>query len=95
MLLKFSFTSNTRDVFIFHLSSSNVLQKQACMCLRNLVARNQEHQQHFLELGAEDLLQHALTMPECHDEAKAALRDLGCQVALKELWKGEGRHLDQ
>jgi hypothetical protein len=26
---------------------------------------------------------------DVHDYAKAALRDLGCKVDLKELWKGE------
>ena len=31
----------------------------------------------------------ALTVPDCRDEAKAALRDLGCKVELMERWKGE------
>ncbi|XP_038077647.1 armadillo repeat-containing protein 6-like [Patiria miniata] len=62
-------------------------QKQACMALRNLVARSREQCQSILALGAEPLIRKALAC--CEDEAKAALRDLGCEVELKELWKGE------
>lgn len=68
------------------------LQKQACMAVRNVVARTKEYSSTFLDLGAEPLLRRAMTEHEsCHDEAKAALRDLECQVELKELWKGEGK----
>lgn len=28
---------------------------------------------------------------DCEDLAKAALRDLGCEVELKELWTGTGQ----
>ena len=70
------------NVFIF--------QKQSCMALRNLVARTREYCDPILELGAEHLINNALTNHKiCDDEAKAALRDLGCKVELKELWKGE------
>ncbi|XP_070206369.1 armadillo repeat-containing protein 6-like [Littorina saxatilis] len=66
------------------------VQKQACMILRNLVARTREHGPAILELGAEPLLnQAAANHKECGDEAKAALRDLGCAVHLKELWTGQ------
>lgn len=30
-------------------------------------------------------------MGDCEDLAKAALRDLGCDVELKELWTGTGQ----
>ena len=30
---------------------------------------------------------------QCYEEAKALLRDLGCQVELKELWAGTGKNL--
>ena len=67
-----------------------LFQKQACMALRNLVARTREYCDPILELGAEQLINAARTNHKtCNDEAKAALRDLGCQVELKELWKGE------
>lgn len=65
------------------------VQNSACMAIRNLVARSREHCQPFLEVGAEALIRQALSLPECNDLAKAALRDLDCQVELKELWKGE------
>ena len=72
-----------------HIKDENV-QKQSCMALRNLVARTREYCDPILELGAEHLINNALTNHKiCDDEAKAALRDLGCKVELKELWKGE------
>ena len=63
------------------------MQKQACMAVRNLVARTREHSQPFILLGIEPLLRDAERL--CPDEAKAALRDLDLKVELKELWKGE------
>lgn len=77
-------------------SSAFLLQKQACMALRNLVARTREHSAAILELGAEPLLnQAANSHKECRDEVKAALRDLGCAVHLKELWTGQGGTLQR
>lgn len=66
-----------------------LLQKQACLAIRNLIARARENCDMILALGAEELVNRALTVPECKDEAKGALRDLGCKVALLERWKGE------
>lgn len=67
-------------------------QKQACLALRNLVARNPEHCEIILEAGAESLIRKAHgKMDDCEDLAKAALRDLGCDVELKELWTGTGQ----
>ncbi|XP_013096623.2 armadillo repeat-containing protein 6-like [Biomphalaria glabrata] len=66
------------------------VQKNACMALRNLVSRSKEFTDQILSLGTERLLNEAMTRHEAaQDEAKAALRDLGCKVELKELWKGE------
>ena len=60
--------------------------------MRNVVARTREYCPAFVELGVENLIQQAMGKhPSCRDEAKAALRDLGCKVELKELWKGEGK----
>ena len=59
------------------------------MALRNLVARSREYCSAIVALGAEALIQAARANSDCEDEAKAALRDLGCAVDLKELWKGE------
>lgn len=67
-----------------------LLQKQACMALRNLVARTRDNCQNILEQGAEAVINDALQRHSgLQDEAKAALRDLGCKVELKERWKGE------
>lgn len=72
-----------------HPGEANV-QKQACMAIRNLVARNRDQCPQFLEAGAEALIRRAReAFTNLEDEAKAALRDLGCQVDLKELWTGK------
>lgn len=56
--------------------------------MRNLVSRNKDLCNAFLSLGAEELLNSV--DKSCWDEAKAALRDLGCNVKLEEPFKGEG-----
>lgn len=67
-----------------------LLQKQSCMLLRNLVARSRDYTQPILEMGAEALISQALTAHrDCGDVGRAALRDLGCQVELRELWTGK------
>ncbi|KAM9790229.1 armadillo repeat-containing protein 6 [Syngnathus typhle] len=66
------------------------VQKQACMLLRNLVSHQPTFSQTILEMGVEALILQALqTHSDCGDVAKAALRDLGCQVELRELWTGK------
>lgn len=60
------------------------------MLMRNLVARMSNYSQPILEMGAEALILQALqTHKDCGDVGKAALRDLGCQVELRELWTGK------
>lgn len=72
-----------------HPAEVNV-QKQSCMLLRNLVARSRDFTQPILEMGAEALISQALTAHrDCGDVGRAALRDLGCQVELRELWTGK------
>ncbi|KAM8961028.1 armadillo repeat-containing protein 6 [Pelodytes ibericus] len=72
------------------------VQKQACMVIRNLVSRTQDFCQPILEMGAESLILKARsTNQDCDDVAKAALRDLGCKVDLRELWTGEKGSLMQ
>lgn len=72
------------------LSVCTLLQKQSCMLLRNLVSRTSDFNQTILEMGAETLIGQALASHrDCSDVAKAALRDLGCQVELRELWTGK------
>lgn len=66
------------------------VQRQACMLLRNLVARTQIFTQPILDMGAEALISQALaTHRDCSDVGKGALRDLGCKVELQELWTGK------
>ena len=61
------------------------------MAMRNLVARCPEYSAPFLVLGVEDLIRLTMaTHTTCSDEAKAALRDLGCKVELTERWTGKG-----
>lgn len=72
------------------------VQKQACMLIRNLVARSRDFSQPILEMGAENLITEArATHRDCDDVAKAALRDLGCKVELRELWTGQKGGLAQ
>lgn len=60
------------------------------MLIRNLVARMRNYCQQILELGAEALICQAVqTHEDCGDIGKAALRDLGCKVELRELWTGK------
>ena len=62
------------------------------MAMRNMVSRNQDHCALFLAAGAEECVRQVRNKA-CQDIAKAALRDLGCKVELKELWKGEGKEI--
>ncbi|XP_006821593.1 armadillo repeat-containing protein 6-like [Saccoglossus kowalevskii] len=72
------------------------VQKQGCMAVRNIIARSREYCDQFLELGVEAVINEARTRHSgLEDEAKAALRDLGCKVELKELWKGVNTPLRQ
>ncbi|EDQ92530.1 uncharacterized protein MONBRDRAFT_22281 [Monosiga brevicollis MX1] len=76
---------------IMHPDSARVA-KEACRALRNLAARNPDLHDAILAEGAENLINIAMSkFKDCQDDAKAALRDLGCKVELKELWKGAPR----
>ena len=64
--------------------------RPVCLTTRNVVARCPELKADILEAGLEELLNTVLKLGrECDDEAKAALRDLGCKVELKERWTGK------
>ena len=62
------------------------------MATRNCVVRAPELRPKFLELHLEQLANEALQKHGL-DEAKACLRDLGCDVKLKEIWSGTGHKL--
>jgi hypothetical protein len=62
------------------------------LALRNSISRNKEFCEKLLELKIEDTLRHIMnTQPVVFEEAKSVLRDLGCQIELKELWTGSGK----
>lgn len=73
-----------------------VVKKQCCLALRNSISRNKEYGEKLLELKIEDTLRQCLNQNDqkCYDEVKSVLRDLGCQVELKELWTGTGKNLN-
>mmetsp|Transcript_24911 Transcript_24911/g.64895 ORF Transcript_24911/g.64895 Transcript_24911/m.64895 type:complete len:510 (+) Transcript_24911:282-1811(+) len=83
-------------VTVMHMHPEAIkLQRQACMALRNCVVRNRELVDDVLGQGAEAVLNIALEKhKDCADEAKAALRDLGCKVDLKMRWTGEKNNID-
>ena len=62
-----------------------------CHAIRNIVSRSREYSSDFIELDVEELLNLVLkTYPESDANVRAALRDLGLKVNLKEEWKGTG-----
>lgn len=60
--------------------------------MRNMVSRSRDQCQTFVNQGAEDILQEAMEKhPDILQDVKAALRDLGCKVVLKEEWTGTNK----
>ncbi|XP_063919087.1 armadillo repeat-containing protein 6 homolog [Zophobas morio] len=67
------------------------VQRTASWAIRNMVSRSRYQNEHFLELGVEELLLKNLRkFKEFEYDVKAALRDLECDVELKEEWTGKG-----
>lgn len=65
------------------------LHKRGALVLRNLAVRVPECVPALLEQGAEDVLRTDMALTaELHDLAKAALRDMRCDVTLAQPWKG-------
>jgi len=67
------------------------VERQVSMAIRNMVSRRPDLALIFLEAGAEELLRDVMKRPQRAptNEAKAALRDLGCDVHLEEQWTGK------
>ena len=66
-------------------------QIACCNAIRNIVSRSKQYVQEFVSLDIEDLLNSVRrTYPQSDASVKAALRDLGLKVELKEEWKGTG-----
>jgi hypothetical protein len=59
---------------------SHAVQRQACMAVRNLGARNPEIRPLLIDKGLEDFVRQAKSMHpvQCGDVGAAALRDMGC-----------------
>lgn len=76
-------------------NSVNVL-KQASWAIRNMSVRNKSESKEFLMYGVEEVLRNALHLhgSKLDDNVKAALRDLGLKVDLKERWTGKGISLN-
>merc|ERR1719502_728001 len=67
------------------------MQSKGPLCIRNMVGRNTELIATFLELGVEATLREVMAKHEdgyVHNLAKAALRELRCDVHLKEAFQG-------
>ncbi|CAK9831060.1 Armadillo repeat-containing protein 6 homolog [Anthophora retusa] len=69
--------------------------KQASWAIRNMSVRNKAECSEFIAHGIEDVLGNALKLhgPKIENDVKAALRDLGLKVELKERWTGKGAGL--
>ncbi len=91
---------NPKIIVSFHKCKMNhtclilyvILQTSCCNAIRNVVSRSPQLSADFVGLDVENLLQSARAKhpKHCDDAARAALRDLGLKVDLKEEWKGEG-----
>lgn len=78
------------DCMRLHANDENV-QKNGSWAIRNMVSRSRYQNVKFLELGVEKLLKDDMfKFKSCEYDLKAALRDLGCDVKLKEEWTGKG-----
>lgn len=65
------------------------LQRNGAWAIRNMVSRSREQCPAFLTLGTEELLHEAIVAyADIEYDLKSALRDLGCDVKLKEEWTG-------
>jgi len=67
------------------------LQAAVTSAIRNVVSRSKHLVQLFVEEDVEELLNEIAKLhPSISDKVKAALRDLGLKVHLKEEWSGAG-----
>ncbi|XP_046751880.1 armadillo repeat-containing protein 6 homolog [Diprion similis] len=82
------------DTIKTHPNSMNVI-RQASWAVRNMSVRNKTESREFLVHGIEDLFLNAMQKhgERLEEDIKAALRDLGLKVQLKERWVGKGGSL--
>lgn len=73
---------------------NKIVQRNGAWAIRNMVSRSRDQCDSFLSCGAEDLLNAAMTEhPSITQDIKAALRDLGCKVELKEEFTGKAEKI--
>ncbi|XP_030386931.1 armadillo repeat-containing protein 6 homolog [Scaptodrosophila lebanonensis] len=66
-----------------------LVQRNGAWAIRNMVSRSRNQCETWLTYGTEDLLNAAMIEhPSVAQDIKAALRDLGCSVQLREEWTG-------
>lgn len=67
-----------------------IVQRNGAWAIRNMVSRSRNQCETWLSFGVEDLLNEAMKEhPSVAQDVKAALRDLGCEVHLREEWTGK------
>ncbi|XP_062127562.1 armadillo repeat-containing protein 6 homolog [Drosophila sulfurigaster albostrigata] len=67
-----------------------IVQRNGAWAIRNMVSRSRNQCESWLSFGVEDLLNAAMVEhPSVAQDIKAALRDLGCNVQLREEWTGK------
>lgn len=70
--------------------TSKAVQRNGAWAIRNIVSRSRELCDAFVQLGVERVINEAMIAhPSVLQDLKAALRDLGCKVELKEEWTGK------
>ncbi|XP_067630002.1 armadillo repeat-containing protein 6 homolog [Eurosta solidaginis] len=69
--------------------NNKIIQRNGAWVIRNMVSRSRDQCENWLSYGVEDLLNTALSShPSIQQDVKAALRDLGCKVELREEFTG-------
>lgn len=67
-----------------------IVQRNGAWAIRNMVSRSRNQCETWISFGVEDLLNAAMMEhPSVEQDIKAALRDLGCSVHLREEWTGK------
>lgn len=68
---------------------NKIVQRNGAWAIRNMVSRSRDQCESWISFGVEDLLNTALSShPSIQQDVKAALRDLGCKVELREEFTG-------
>ncbi|XP_017472416.1 PREDICTED: armadillo repeat-containing protein 6 homolog [Rhagoletis zephyria] len=69
--------------------NNKIIQRNGAWSIRNMVSRSRDQCESWLSYGVEDLLNAAMSShPSIQQDIKAALRDLGCKVELREEFTG-------